>query len=80
MPVNSLKQQLLSEVCLISYGIFYVNIGLSHLLQPLLIFNFSHAIQPIWIRRGITSIGILLIIAGIYDIIRLYSPSESEST
>lgn len=79
LPVNQQRQQLLSEVCLISYGVFYVNIGLSHLLQPILLYNLSHKINPIWIRRGITSIGILLIIGGIYDIIRLYSHSNSES-
>lgn len=80
LPVNHQKQQLLSEVCLISYGVFYVNIGLSHLLQPILLYNLSHKISPLWIRRGITSIGILLIVGGIYDIIRLYSHSNSEST
>ncbi len=79
LPVNQQKQQLLSEVCLISYGVFYVNIGLSHLLQPILLYNLPHKINPIWIRRGITSIGILLIIGGIYDIIRLYTHSNSES-
>lgn len=79
LPVNQQKQQLLSEVCLIAYGVFYVNIGLSHLLQPMLLYNLSHRISPLWVRRGITSIGILLIIGGIYDIIRLYSHSNSES-
>ncbi|MCG9129311.1 hypothetical protein JT359_17120 [Candidatus Poribacteria bacterium] len=79
LPVNEKKQQLFSEVCLISYGVFYVNIGLSHLLQPILLYNLSHKISPLWVRRGITSIGIILIIGGVYDIIKLYSQSKTET-
>jgi len=69
LSVNSLKQQLLSEMCLIAYGVFYVNIGVSRLLQPLA--NISQFLHPVWIRRGISTIGILLIIGGIYGIYQL---------
>ena len=78
MPVNSVKQQLLSELCLIAYGAFYVNIGASRLLKPLLVFNLSQYLHPVWIRRGITSIGILLIIGGIYGIISLLKKMDSD--
>ena len=80
MPVNSIKQQLLSELCLIAYGAFYVNIGVSQLLKPLLISNIARVFDPVWIRRGITTIGILLITAGIYGIITLFTKTDSEPT
>jgi hypothetical protein len=81
MPIDPFKQQLLSEMCLIAYGAFYVNIGVSQLLQRLLMLNISHVLHPVWIRRGISSIGILLIIGGIYGIVSLLknpdtAPSE----
>ncbi len=71
LPVDSKKQQLLSEMCLIAYGAFYVNIGVSRLLQPLSMLNISPYLHPVWIRRGISTIGILLIIGGIYGIYQL---------
>ena len=71
MPVDPFKQQLLSEMCLIAYGAFYVNIGGSQLLQPLTKFNIAHYLDPVWIRRGISTIGILLIIGGLYGIYQL---------
>ena len=80
MPVNPYKQQLLSEMCLIAYGAFYVNIGISRLLHPLSMIPFSQYIHPIWIRRGISTIGILLIIAGIYGIVQLRNAEFSEPT
>ena len=81
MPADPFKQQLLSEMCLIAYGAFYVNIGVSQLLQRLLMLNISHVLHPVWIRRGISSIGILLIIGGIYGVVSLLknpdtAPSE----
>lgn len=78
LPVNPLKQQLLSEMCLIAYGVFYVNIGVSRLLQPLVSFNISQFLHPVWIRRGISTIGILLIIGGIYGIYQLRQGELSE--
>lgn len=78
LPVNPLKQQLLSEMCLIAYGAFYVNIGVSRLLQPLVMFNISQFLHPVWIRRGISTIGILLIIGGIYGIYQLRQGELSE--
>lgn len=78
MPVNPYKQQLLSEMCLIAYGAFYVNIGISRLLHPLSMMTFSQYIHPIWIRRGISTIGILLIIAGIYGIVQLRNAEFTE--
>lgn len=80
MPVNAFKQQLLSEMCLIAYGAFYVNIGVSRLLQPLLILNISQVLHPVWIRRGISSIGIFLIIGGIYGILSLLKNLHTESS
>ncbi|MCE2399847.1 hypothetical protein J4G08_03055 [Candidatus Poribacteria bacterium] len=80
MPVNAFKQQLLSELCLIAYGAFYVNIGISRLLQPLLILNISQILHPVWIRRGISSIGILLIIGGIYGILSLLKDLHTEAS
>ena len=80
MPVNPYKQQLLSEMCLIAYGAFYVNIGISRLLHPLSMMPLSQYIHPIWIRRGISTIGILLIIAGIYGIVQLRNAEFTEPT
>ena len=80
MPVNTFKQQLLSEICLIAYGIFYLNIGLSRLLKPLLMYNISDYLHPVWIRRGISTIGILLIIGGIYGIYQLRQAEGTESS
>lgn len=80
LPVDSIRQQLLSELCLIAYGVFYVNIGLSRLLQPLALFNISQYLQPVWIRRGISSIGILLIIGGIYGIAGLLRDQNSNQS
>ena len=79
MPVDTLIQQLLSEVCLIAYGTFYVNIGVSRLLQPLSMFNISQFLYPVWIRRGISTIGILLIIGGIYGILGLLRNPDTSS-
>lgn len=78
LEVDPIRQQLLSECCLIAYGAFYVNIGLSRLLQPLAFFNISEFVPPIWIRRGISSIGILLIIGGIYGIFSLVKELNTE--
>ncbi len=79
MPVDSFKQQVLSEMCLIAYGAFYVNIGVSRLLKPLLVFNISQYLHPVWVRRGISTIGILLIIGGIYGIYQLRQPELPET-
>ena len=80
MSVNPYKQHLLSEMCLIAYGAFYVNIGISRLLHPLSMMPLSQYIHPIWIRRGISTIGILLIIAGIYGIVQLRNAEFTEPT
>lgn len=79
LPVNPFKQQLLSEMCLIAYGAFYVNIGISQLLHPLSTIPLSLFIHPVWIRRGISTIGILLIIGGIYGIVQLRNAELTES-
>ncbi len=79
MSVDPFKQQFLSEMCLIAYGAFYVNIGLSHLLQPLPLFNIAQYLNPVWIRRAISSIGILLIIGGVYGIVSLLKNPDIES-
>lgn len=80
MRVDTFTQQLLSEVCLVAYGAFYVNIGFSQLLQPLTTFNISHLLHPIWIRRGICTIGILLIIGGVYGTFGLLKEVANEES
>lgn len=80
LPVDSNWQQILSELCLIAYGVFYINIGLSRLLQPLAFFDISEYLQPVWIRRGISSIGILLIIGGIYGITGLLRGQNTDQS
>ncbi len=78
MPADPFKQQFLSEMCLIAYGTFYVNIGMSRLLQSLLVMNISQILDPVWIRRVISSIGILLIIGGIYGVVSLLKNPDIE--
>lgn len=80
LSVNPIRQQFLSEMCLIAYGAFYVNIGFSRLLQPLSLFDISQFIPPVWIRRGISSIGILLIIGGIYGIAGLLMDQNAQES
>ena len=78
MPVNPFKQRFLSEVCLIAYGAFYVNIGVSKLLQPLSLLGISQILHPVWIRRGVAGIGIFLVIGGIYGVAELLKNPETE--
>ena len=78
MPVNPFKQRFLSEVCLIAYGAFYVNIGVSKLLQPLSLLGISQILHPVWIRRGVAGIGIFLVIGGIYGIAELLKTPQTE--
>lgn len=81
LPVTQRKQELASDIGLIAYGLLYFGIAMSKLLQPRwLTFHLPVFLQPIWVRRGLAGVGIVLIAAGIYGIYKLYSeelPVES---
>lgn len=72
LPVTAENQELASDIGLVAYGALYFNLGLSNLLQPrwfsgdLPIF-----LQPLWVRRGLTAVGIVLIAAGLYGIYKV---------
>ena len=75
-PVTQRKQELASDIGLIAYGLLYFGIAMSKLLQPRwLTSHLPVFLQPIWIRRGLAGVGIVLIAAGIYGIYKLYSES-----
>lgn len=72
LPVTPRKQEIASDVGLIAYGVLYLSIAMSKLLQPHWIASgLPLFFQPIWIRRGLASVGIVLITAGIYGIYQL---------
>lgn len=81
LPVTPEKQEIASDIGLIAYGFLYLGISLSRLLQPpWLNVNLPIFLQPLWVRRGLAAIGIVLIAVGIYGIYKLYSeglPVES---
>lgn len=72
LPVTPLKQEIASDVGLIAYGVLYLGIAMSKLLQPHWIASsLPLFLQPIWIRRGLAGVGIVLITAGVYGIYQL---------
>ena len=81
LPVTPRKQELASDIGLIAYGTLYFGIALSRLLQPRWFsVNLPIFLQPIWVRRGLATVGIVLIAVGIYGIYKLLSqglPVES---
>ena len=81
LPVTPRKQELASDIGLIAYGALYFGIAMSKLLQPRwFIVNLPVFLQPIWVRRCLAGVGIVLIAVGIYGIYKLYSeelPLES---
>ena len=81
LPVTPRKQELASDIGLIAYGALYLGIAMSKLLQPRwFIVNLPVFLQPIWVRRGLATVGIVLIAVGVYGIYKLLSeglPIES---
>ena len=70
LPVTPLKQEFASDIGLIAYGVLYFSIAMSNLLQRFTI-GLPIFLQPIWVRRGLAGIGIVLMTAGIYGIYHL---------
>ena len=78
-PVTPLKQELASDIGLIAYGALYFSIAMSKLLQPRwFTIGLPIFLEPIWVRRGLAGVGIVLIAAGIYGIYHLYAGQLSE--
>lgn len=81
LPVTQQKQELANDIGLIAYGLLYFGIAMSRLLQPRwFVVNLPIFLQPIWVRRGLAAVGIVLIAVGIYGIYRFLSdglPVES---
>ena len=79
LPVTPHKLALASDIGLIAYGVLYFSIAMSKLLQPRwIVINLPVFLQPIWVRRGLAGVGIVLIAAGVYGIYHLYSEQLSE--
>ncbi len=80
LPVTALKQEFASDIGLTAYGILYFNIAMSELLQPRwFTAGFPVFLQPIWVRRGLAGVGIVLIAAGIYGIYHLCAGQLSDT-
>ena len=74
LPVTPQKQELASDIGLIAYGALYLGVAMSKLLQPRwFVGNLPVFLQPLWVRRGLAAVGIILIAVGIYGIYKLYS-------
>lgn len=74
LPVTPRKQALASDIGLIAYGVLYFGIAMSNLLQPRwFTVGLPVFLQPIWVRRGLAGVGIVLIAAGISGIYHLYA-------
>ena len=81
LPVTPRKQAFASDIGLIAYGVLYFSIAMSKLLQPRwTTLNLPAFLQPIWVRRGLAGVGIVLIAAGIYGIYHLYAEQLAEDT
>ena len=81
LPVTPLKQELASDIGLIAYGALYFSIAMSNLLQPRwFTVGLPFFLEPIWVRRGLAGIGIVLIAAGIYGIYHLYAGQLSDNS
>jgi len=72
MPVTPRRQAFASDIGLIAYGVLYFSIAMSKLLQPRwTTINLPTFLQPVWVRRGLAGVGIVLIAAGAYGIYHL---------
>ena len=81
LPVTPLKQELASDIGLIAYGALYFSIAMSKLLQPRwFTIGLPIFLEPIWVRRGLAGVGIVLIAAGIYGIYHLYAGQLSDNS
>ena len=81
LSVTPHKQALASDIGLIAYGVLYFSIAMSKLLEPRwIVINLPVFLQPVWVRRGLAGIGIVLIAAGVYSIYHLYSAPLTEDT
>ncbi len=81
LPVTPLKQELASDIGLIAYGVLYFSIAMSKLLQPRwFTIGLPVFLEPIWVRRGLAGIGIVLIAAGVYGIYHLYAGQLSDNS
>ena len=79
LPVTPRKQAFASDIGLIAYGVLYFSIAMSKLLQPRwTTISLPTFLQPIWVRRGLAGVGIVLIAAGIYGIYHLYTEQLTE--
>jgi hypothetical protein len=79
LSVTPQKQALASDMGLIAYGVLYFSIAMSELLQPRwIVINLPVFLQPIWVRRGLAGVGIVLIAVGVYGICHLYSAQLPE--
>lgn len=81
MPVTPVKQELASDVGFIAFGAFYIVVAMSRLLQ----FNSIHLnlppfLQPVWIRRGVAGVGIILIAGGIQALWMLWKETQEEES
>lgn len=77
LPITPLKQEFASDIGLIAYGVLYFSIAMSNLLQRFTI-DLPIFLQPIWVRRGLAGIGIVLMTAGIYGIYHLCAGQLSD--
>ena len=81
LPVKPIKQEIASDIGLIAYGVLYFCIAMSQLLQPRwFTVGLPVFLQPIWVRRGLAGVGIVLIAAGIYGIYHLYAEQLSDNS
>ncbi|RKU25834.1 hypothetical protein C6499_14485 [Candidatus Poribacteria bacterium] len=81
LPVTPVKQELASDIGLIAYGALYFSIAMSNLLQPRwFTVGLPVFLEPIWVRRGLAGVGIVLIVAGIYGIYHLYAGQLSDNS
>ena len=79
LPVTPRKQALASDIGLIAYGVLYFSIAMSELLQPRWITGHLPVfLQPVWVRRGLAGVGIVLIAVGLYGIYHLWREQLSE--
>ena len=74
LPITPHKQEFASDIGLIAYGALYFGIAMSNLLQPRwFTVHLPIFLQPMWVRRGLATVGIVLIAVGVYGIYKLFS-------
>lgn len=74
LPVSAEKQEMASDIGLICYGFLYLQVAVSRMLHPgMFSVDLPFFLQPIWVRRGLATVGIILIAAGIYGVYKLHT-------